>query len=92
MSYADADFGVEWARERLEDYVGSWCMVVDADEFIEPSGTLKDEMDYCEANGYNVIPTCLVEFYPDEIRKPYDGSEPPHSHSNLFDGSQNCFS
>lgn len=88
-SYAKNDYGIKWVNEILDEYCkNKWCVVVDADELILPrkNKSLLDIKCKMEENGQNVLPTCLIDFYPKHLdTTPYKSGNPFYSHSNHYD-------
>lgn len=88
-SYADNEFGLTWVNKVLDDhYKDKWCVVVDIDELIMPRDgkSLMDIKSEMERDKQNVLPTCLVDFYPEALDSAvYQPGEPFASHSNYYD-------
>jgi glycosyltransferase involved in cell wall biosynthesis len=88
-SYAENEYGITWVNEILDTQCkDKWCVVVDIDELIMPRNdetltTIKHKM---EDSNQNVLPTCLIDFYPKHLdTTPYKSGNPFYLHSNHYD-------
>lgn len=88
-NYSENDYGLVWVNKILNNICkNKWCVVVDVDELILPRGeetlcTLRDKMIQSDKN---VLPTCLIDFYPKHFdTNTYDSKLPFYSHSNYYD-------
>ena len=83
-SYAKNDYGIKWVNEILDTQCkNKWCVVVDADELLLPrkNKSLLDIKSKMEQNGQNVLPTCLIDFYPKHFdATTYKSGNPFYSH------------
>jgi hypothetical protein len=88
-SYAENEYGITWVNEILDTQCkNKWCVVVDVDELIMPRNneSLSDIKIKMEQNDQNVLPTCLIDFYPKHLdATPYKSGNPFYSHSNHYD-------
>jgi len=90
QSYRDADYGVRWINDVLQEQCqNQYCLVVDADElFIFDSrkhtslSMLVDEMEAADAN---VLATNLLDMYPRRLGEPYVPGADFRIHSPYFD-------
>jgi len=88
-SYAENEYGITWVNEILDTQCkNKWCVVVDVDELVMPRNneSLSDIRNKMEQNDQNVLPTCLIDFYPKHLdATPYKSGNPFYSHSNHYD-------
>ena len=88
-SYAKNNYGITWVNEILDEYCkNKWCVVVDADELLLPrkNKSLLDIKSKMEQNNQNVLPTCLIDFYPKELDNSlYKSGDAFYSHSDHYD-------
>ena len=71
-SYAKNEYGISWVNEILDTQCkNKWCVVVDVDELIMPRNneSLVDIKNKMEQDDQNVLPTCLIDFYPTHLPK-----------------------
>lgn len=88
-SYAENEFGVAWVNKILDtNCLDKWCVVVDVDELLIPPGgeKLSGISSKLESSGSNVLPTCLIDFYPKRFdRERYITGMSFFTHSNHYD-------
>lgn len=88
-SYAENQYGISWVTEIMNtQFKDKWCVVVDSDELIMPFGgeTLNTIRCKLESKNQNILPTCLVDFYPKKLNgKIYESGTPFYTHSNYYD-------
>ena len=88
-SYAENQYGISWVTEIMNtQFKDKWCVVVDSDELIMPFGgeTLNTIRYKLESKNQNILPTCLVDFYPKTLDyKIYESGTPFYIHSNYYD-------
>ena len=89
-SFKDSAHGVYWINHLMRTYaVGKWAFFVDMDEaFVYPGmsegRSLDDLLSYCDANGYEAMPSFMLDMFP-------ASSGTDFSASDCFDNSYFAF-
>lgn len=88
-SYSGNEYGLTWVNDILDNQCkNKWCLVVDVDELLMPKNgeNLVDIRNKMKKTSSNVLPTCLIDFYPENFNSTeYKKGESFYSHSNYYD-------
>ena len=88
-SYAENEYGLTWVNDILNTQCrNKWCVVVDVDELLMPrdDNCLQDVKRAMTDQNKNVLPTCLVDFYPKTTdQKDYTAGDDFLTHSDHYD-------
>ena len=89
-SYRDAEFGTQWVNDLLQEHcIGQFCFTVDVDELFRfdsrKYGTLHDLVSAMESSGHNVVPSVLLDMYPEKTNNHYRRGQDFLTHSPYFD-------
>lgn len=89
-SYRDANYGTTWVNTLLEMHCrDKYCLVVDVDELFyfdkDRFSDLYQLIENMEYHDSNVVPTTLLDMYPDKTNDSYQKGQDFLMHSPFFD-------